>query len=282
MSTPAETWRLVDTDEAHLEVGSFGSGPPLLAIGTALTVDEVLPVSRDDAVAGTRTVHALRRRGYGASAPPSEARTIATDARDALALLDALEIDAADVIGVSYSAAVALQLAADAPERVGRLCLVEPPPMLSDAREEFVAAGRRLLAEHAEVGSAIATERFMRDFADHHWRLDLDRLLPGAVARVDLDAEAFFDSDVPALLGWDFTRDDAARVAAPTLVVGAAETTSMFHAERAALLDALPDARETVLLHADHAVALTHARELADVLGRFLDPASPATRLDPE
>ncbi|WP_062377085.1 alpha/beta fold hydrolase [Demequina pelophila] len=272
MSTATETWRLVETDDARLEVGSFGSGPPLLAIGTALTVDELLPVARDSTLSSARTVHALRRRGYGASEPRPEPRSIAGDARDAVELLDALEIDAADVVGVSYSAAVALQLAADAPDRVRRLCLVEPPPMLSKARGDFVESGRRLLAEHAELGSAVATERFMHGYADRHWRLDLDRLVPGSVARVDQDASAFFDSDVPALLDWSFTGDDAAAVAAPTLLVGAADSRDWFRSERAALMKALPKASEVVVLHADHSLALTHAAELAHAIATFLEP----------
>ena len=44
-------------------------------------------------------------------------------------MLDALGIGRAHIVGVSYSAAVALQLAADAPYVVHTLALLEPPPV---------------------------------------------------------------------------------------------------------------------------------------------------------
>jgi pimeloyl-ACP methyl ester carboxylesterase len=48
---------------------------------------------------------------------------------DCQQLLTALDIESAHVVGVSYSAAVALQLAATTPSCVHTLTLIEPPPL---------------------------------------------------------------------------------------------------------------------------------------------------------
>lgn len=67
---------------------------------------------------------AYDHRGIGRSAPLEGAGlTVAGLATDALALLDALEIDAAHVLGISMGGMVAQELALAAPERVRSLVL---------------------------------------------------------------------------------------------------------------------------------------------------------------
>ncbi|WP_336980833.1 alpha/beta hydrolase [Altererythrobacter fulvus] len=73
-----------------------------------------------------RTIRYDRRGHSLSSAPPGQGR-LSEDVDDALALLDALGIESANVIGHSYGANVAIVLAARAPERVTALFLHEPP-----------------------------------------------------------------------------------------------------------------------------------------------------------
>ena len=110
-------------------------------IQTALTADELVPAARHLGAAGHYRSVAYHRRGYAGSSPASGEASTRRDTRDCLALMDVLGLDRAHVVGASYSAAVALQLAAEAPEKVGSLCVVEPPPVLAGAEAEF-RAGR--------------------------------------------------------------------------------------------------------------------------------------------
>ncbi len=73
-------------------------------------------------------------RGTGRSAPLSGDFTIAELAADALALLDALEIERAHVLGVSMGGMVAQELALDAPARVITLTLGCTSPGGTQAR----------------------------------------------------------------------------------------------------------------------------------------------------
>src|SRR5689334_1488803 len=82
-------------------------------------------------------------RGHGASAVPPGPYTIEMLGRDALALLDALEISRAHFCGLSLGGMVGMWLAVHAPERIDRLALCNTaarmgPPQLWDARIEAV------------------------------------------------------------------------------------------------------------------------------------------------
>jgi pimeloyl-ACP methyl ester carboxylesterase len=100
-----------------------------MLVQTALSADELLPLARQPALAnGFRTV-LVHRRGYAGSSPVDGPGSIKRDAADCREVIAALEIGRAHVVGLSYSGAVALQLAVDAPACVHTLTLLEPPPV---------------------------------------------------------------------------------------------------------------------------------------------------------
>lgn len=70
-------------------------------------------------------------RGFGASSAGTRRIDIPQLARDLLALLDALGIERCHLVGHSMGGAVALQLALDAPQRVGRLVIANSVPSFS-------------------------------------------------------------------------------------------------------------------------------------------------------
>jgi len=99
-----------------------GNGPPLLLIAgngmdhTAFR-DQVPSFSAD-----FRCI-TYDLRGIGQSDVPESGYSVPDMARDALALLDALEFPSAHVAGYSLGGAIALQMAVDAPARVESLSL---------------------------------------------------------------------------------------------------------------------------------------------------------------
>src|SRR5690606_6420511 len=110
-----------------VEVREAGTGEPLVLIQTALAPDELVPLSRERAIADTHQVLDVRRRGYGASSRDDGPGSVVRDAADCLAVLDALGARPAHIVGTSYSGAVALELAAREPGAVRTLTLIEPP-----------------------------------------------------------------------------------------------------------------------------------------------------------
>jgi pimeloyl-ACP methyl ester carboxylesterase len=117
---------LVDTALGKLSVAEAGSGPPVIMLhGLGATKASLLP-----------TVGALARRhwaiavdlpGFGDSVKPiGAAYDAAYFARAIEALLDALELDRADLIGNSMGGRVAIEAGLRIPERVRRLVLLAP------------------------------------------------------------------------------------------------------------------------------------------------------------
>ncbi|MBG6184136.1 pimeloyl-ACP methyl ester carboxylesterase [Arthrobacter sp. CAN_A214] len=102
------------------------------------------------------------------------------------------------------------------------------------------------------------------------WRTDLEQRCAGHATDVERDAETFFTTDIPALLGWRFGADDAGRVTPPVLYIGGSDSGPWFAEVRQLLLRWLPRAEEMVLAGADHSLAITHAAPLAAALADFL------------
>jgi pimeloyl-ACP methyl ester carboxylesterase len=257
-------------DGVQLDVRDWGSGEPVVFVQTALTADELAPMAQASALdRGYRKV-VYHRRGYAGSSPVDGPGAVVRDAADCHALLDALGIGRAHIVGASYSAAVALQLAVDAPQSVHTLVLIEPPPVHTASSAAFRAANERLLETRHRRGPTVALDEFLAAVAGPDWRAVMERQLPGSAAQMVSDAAAFFDADLPALLHWRFGSGDAGRVTCPVLYVGGTDSGQWFAEVRDLLLEWLPRVDDVVIAGADHLLTLTHAREVADAVASFL------------
>ena len=113
----------IDVGDIELDYERSGSGPPLLMImgmsGTALHWgDPFLDALRSDF-----EVIAYDHRGVGASTPLEGSTSIVQMAEDAAGLLSALELDSADVLGISMGGMIAQELALAHPARIRTLTL---------------------------------------------------------------------------------------------------------------------------------------------------------------
>lgn len=267
MLHPMEEPRSVAIPGARLAVAERGRGEPVLLIQTALTADELFPLA--DAMTGFRRI-VPHRRGYGDSSPASGPGSIPRDAADAAALLAVLDVDRAHVVGFSYAGAVAMQLAADRPDLVHSLVLLEPPPTHTPSTTDFRAANDRLLTQRHEDGPQAALDEFFAQAIGPDWQEATERLLPGSAAQMERDVHTFFDVDIPALLAWEFGPGDAAQITCPVLHVGASDSGQWF-AEVADLVAAwLPHAEQVVVDGADHGFPLTHVDAVAGAVTNFL------------
>lgn len=269
MDEPVQ-WQLLEVRDALLEVCEVGRGEPVVVVPTALTADELLPLARAIAAAGRHRVLTYHRRGYAGSSPPLHPSSVEGDAADLAALLEVLGAAPAHVVGASYSGAVALELALTRPELVLDLVLAEPPPVFVPAAADFRAACLDLVAAH-RAGPAEALERIGRLTGGDEWRADLERVLPGAVAGLERDAPTFFEADLPALLRWRFTEEDAREVAAPVLHVGGSDSGPWFREVREHVAAWFPGAEDVLVDGAGHSLAVTHTEAVAAAVGSFLD-----------
>lgn len=192
------------------------------------------------------------------------------DAADCRALLTALGIDRAHVVGLSYSCAIGLQLAADTPACGHSLVLLEPPPTHTSSAPAFLAATDRLIRDRHERGAADALDEFLTSVLGPSFLAALERRLPGGWAQSERDALTFFDTDLPALRDWRFSKRDARRIECPVLYVGGDVSGDLFAGVRELVLDWLPQAEDVVIQGAGHSLALTHPTAAAAAVAAFL------------
>lgn len=262
--------QLVSVEGAELAVEDWGSGEPIVFVQTALTADELRPLACEPAFEHGYRKILYHRRGYTGSSAVEGPGSVARDAADCRALLTALAVDRAHIVGVSYSAAVGLQLAADAPERTQTLTLLEPPPVQTPSAAEFRAANNRLTQTRRRRGPAAALDEFLSMLIGPDWRDVVDHRLPGSSRQMERDAVTFFDTDLPALLSWQFESADVRRIECPVLHIGGTESGRWFAEVRDVVLDWFPQADDVVIDGADHSLAVTHSRQIAHALVRFL------------
>lgn len=255
---------------AQLEVADWGSGDPVVLIQTALTADELRPLATVPALDDYRKV-LYHRRGYAGSSPVDGPGSIERDAADCAALLTALDIDRAHVVGLSFSGAIALQLATDAPELVQSLTLIEPPPVHIPSAEEFRVANDQLITSRREQGLEAALDEFLTTVIGPDWQRDAEDALPGSSTQMQQDVATFFDTDLPALLTWQFGPDDAARVECSVLYIGGSESGPWFAEVHKLILGWIPHAEDIIIDGADHSLALTCAPRIANALSAFLE-----------
>ncbi|KQT93512.1 hypothetical protein ASG49_00375 [Marmoricola sp. Leaf446] len=118
----SHTEHVVDVAGRSVRVQVQGDGPPLLLInGLGANISMWAPLLPELA---DFTVISFDAPGTGRSPAPFRPYTLAHVANVAVRVLDALGLDAVDVLGYSLGGGVAQQLAHDHPDRVRRLVLV--------------------------------------------------------------------------------------------------------------------------------------------------------------
>lgn len=123
-----EAARMVQVRNAWLRVREEGSGdalPVVFVHGYGSRLEGWRVVQPALAADGRRTV-SFDQRGFGLSERPEGSYGPEAHAADVLALLDALGIARAVLVGHSYGAGVVLRAALRAPERVAGIVLVSP------------------------------------------------------------------------------------------------------------------------------------------------------------
>ncbi|WP_250645507.1 alpha/beta fold hydrolase [Salidesulfovibrio onnuriiensis] len=120
--------RRVEVDGARIAYRELGAGQPLLLVmGYAGTMDVWDPVLVDRLSRRYRVI-LFDNRGMGQSGPWSGSLSMELMARDALAVLDALDARGAHVLGWSMGGMIAQEMALREPDKVGKLVLYGPTP----------------------------------------------------------------------------------------------------------------------------------------------------------
>lgn len=255
--------RTLDEDD-----DATGRPTAVLLHATLSTGDQLMGLARR--LTGRFRVVLIDRRGSGRSqmADPQPV-PVARHAADVVAVLDALGIDRAVVVGHSFGGVVALRVAAEHPARVAAVIAWEPPYLAvadEGLRTAMAAMAEDVVARYGTDGPGAAARRFLGAVSgEDAW----DRLHPRQrEAIASQGGGAVADVAMPGL-----TADGLERIKAPTTIAtgGASDA---FYAPIADALAGLigPLAGREHLPGLAHMAPITDAATIADLVLRLTQP----------
>jgi O-succinylbenzoic acid--CoA ligase len=262
-------WRITGRSTGDL---TAESATPLIllpaSLSTAAQLDRLAAalVERADLVRrGDVVVHAIDRRGAGSGRlgpGPARPLDIGVHVADLIAYLDARGLERVVLVGASYGAVLALEVAARQPDRVTAVVAWEPPyAALADpaTRAAMAHLAQAVSTAHSERGPAAAAETFLRAVAGAAaW----ERLSPRAHEALAREGDAAL-SDA-ALLGLQPERLPA--ISARTTILAGDRSAPFYATIARALAAAIPGATLRVLSGLDHPAPITQPAVVAEAI----------------
>jgi proline iminopeptidase len=244
-----------------------------------------------DPLARGRTLVMYDQRGSGRSDLVTDpARlTVQDHVRDVEAVRQHFGAERMSLIGLSWGAGLAVQYAAEHPERVTRLLLVSPMPLSKELLEQRRAklnellgpagvARQRAMREQLPTASDAETVKICREASDLTFRLYLARptraKLRHAQARCDIPPAGIRNRPVVevatmgSLGSWDF-RSLLRRLTMPALVLEGTESNVPLDATRL-WASALPNAQLVLVPRAGHELFLDEPAAFLRAAQEFL------------
>ena len=249
-----------------LHYEELGDGAPLLVIhGMASDAQRWSAAVGELAAAGARAV-AYDRRGYGASGAPEPyvATTVQEQSEDAAALVAALGLAPALLVGDGFGALVALELLVRRPGLARGAVLAEPPLYAYvPAATEALASERQALEEALRAGGpAAAVDAWLGDRGADAWMGDREAdAAPGS--------HAGFFADYAGLASWSPSRRELRAIGVPVAAVTGPRSAPHVVAAADAGAALLADARRS-----DDGDVVAATRALLDVSRRDFPKAS--------
>ena len=215
-----------------------GDLPIVVLHGWGAHIEAVAPILA--ALEGAADLIALDLPGFGESEPPEQAWDVDSYARFMIAFLDELGVERAHLVGHSHGGRVSIAFAADEPERVGRLVLIDSAGLRPKRGWKY----RRRVAV-AKLGRLIAK------VGGGPGRRLQERMRARVASRDYLEASEAMRGTFRAVIAADLS-DRLPRIRASTLLVWGDrdEDTPLWMAHR--MEELIPDAGLVVLEGAGH------------------------------
>ncbi|WP_298123809.1 alpha/beta hydrolase [Brevundimonas sp.] len=285
MTAPAFRHHRVVRDGVGLHAVSLGEGPAVLLIHGFPQHWWMWRKTMADLAAGGFRAVAIDQRGMGGSDIPPAGYGKADLARDAFAVLDALEVPRASVVGYDHGGGTALAMALSEPARVARLAVLEYAPPGFGYEAGLTAAPDNVNWQLAfftypdvAVSFIAGRERQLLSWYFQHWSHNPDAVpqddfevyvralqRPGALRGGFMQFASVFED-----MAWFKARAVEGRLSLPCLGVGGAGAAGGW--PEMALRALADDVQGAVIPDAGHWLAEEQALALSETLLEFLRP----------
>ncbi len=199
----------------ELEYELIGTGEPVLMIHGTGIADTFALTAKDSALAGYQVIR-LHRRGFAGSSRTPVLFSIKDHAADAAALLEALGIEKAHIVGHSFGASVTLQLVVDRPDLVHSVVIMDPPIFALDSPP---ASFIRMTNDYLAGKGLDAMSEFSGISYGQDWRTLALRVNPDGPEQVMNDTDTVFQTEVQGMMNWGFGEEAAATIKQPVIYI---------------------------------------------------------------
>jgi 3-oxoadipate enol-lactonase len=249
---------------AHMIAGPE-SAPPVLfggSLGTNLGMWE----PQVAALSACLRVITFDHRGHGRSPVPAGPYEIAQMGSDVVALIDRLGLDRVSYAGLSIGGMVGQWLAANHPERIERLVLMATSAHLDPTG----AFAQRAATVRAAGTSEVVADAVIERWFTPHWSESHGAVVDRMREMIATTPAEGYAACCEAISTFD-VREDLARIASPTLVIGGADDPAIPPQHQQAIAAAVGGARLEIIEDAAHLLSVQHAERvnglIADHLG---------------
>ncbi|WP_040811566.1 alpha/beta fold hydrolase [Nocardia concava] len=264
LDRPAELRRIELADHQTVVARRGDEGPTVL-LAHALGLDWRMWDEVMRRLSTGRRVFAYDIRGHGWAAGAPSPHTMAQAGRDLIGVMDALGLESAHVVGLSYGGGIAQAAAVDAPERVASLTLAATTDFPFDAFEGRARSGE-VDGMPAQVAPSL-TRWFTPGFlAENSWpvRYAREQVLRGNSVDWAAAWRAFIGLEV---------RDRLSDFASPVLILAGELDASTTPAIMKGIAERIPVAEYRELPGTPHMQSLEQPALMAEALDAFLPRA---------
>ena len=263
---PVEKVRVGDIDIAYK---TFGEGDPIILInGYSFHMDSWDPTLLET-LAANHTVIVFNNRGMGNTTAGNEEPSISLFANDTAGLLDALNIQKADVLSWSMGGRIAQELTLSHPDKVGKLILYaigcggpNSVPQSQEVRNEFMN------------GTGTAEERIARlvpFFFPEDWRNENPNYLENIPKTTETVLNETLNNQIAAASSSSSTCDRLKTVTQPTLVIVGTDDAATPAPNSLQMAEIIPNAWYVQINGAGHGLMYQYPEQFSSIVETFLD-----------
>jgi pimeloyl-ACP methyl ester carboxylesterase len=287
LNIPAKKVHVGDIDIGYKMVGK---GDPILLFNGASDNMDAWDPSFLKGLSSNHTVIVFDSRGIGNTTVGSKPYSMQLLANDAAGLLDALNIDKADVFGYSLGSFIAQQFTVSYPEKVNRLILVaascggkdginQPPEFMKLQYELVNKTLNNVPISQEEMKSLVTASlgegwiRLHPESLDIPANMTIQQMKPGLPPDTMNNQNNVGHSWTAT--NWSGVCDELAKIAKPTLVIaGTDDNLYVPHANALIIAGKIPGTWLVQIKDAGHAVMDQYPAEIAKIVNTFLSTMS--------